>query len=144
MAIQIQNVAMKAPTSEQSDWARDSRLRVAETYREWTAEGPLDFAPMLALIEHVGKSGHASLLSAGTSLHHLIIAAAADVRSPNNLAEDAPSICITQLAKEFEFRDARGRRRKCLFDRAADLLDVHLIRLSMQADSDTAGTLPLN
>lgn len=125
---------MNPPTADQAKWAVESWDYVSQTYEEWTRAGFHDFRPMLRLIGHIRTSCDVASLSAGTSLAHLLVASAAHVESPNNLADSAPVICVTQRELEFEFRDAKGRRRKCPFDQGPSVFDTQLVRLGMMVE----------
>lgn len=125
---------MNSPTPDQAKWAADSWSYVSQTYDEWTRDGFHDFTPMLRLIDHIRTSCDVASLSAGTSLAHFLVASAAHVESPNNLADAAPVICVTQCETEFEFRDAKGRPRKCPFDQGPSVFDTQLVRLGMMVD----------
>lgn len=119
-------------TDEQKVWAEELTNYTVQCFEEWTREGYGDYKPMLQLIEHIRTTYVHQELSLGKSLDRLVVAAARHVACPNQLMDSAPSIDVQQLEFEFHFRDVRGRRRPCPFERVIELFDVQMIRFGIQ------------
>jgi hypothetical protein len=125
---------MKPSTTKQRQWAADGLAYTIRCYEEWTREGLADFTPMLRLLDHIRSLTDIDSLSSWTSLVHLSVASASHVMTQYNLTDGAPCLSVTQEDNEFAFIDASSKRRKCPFENAADVFDVHLVRLKMHVD----------
>lgn len=129
---------MKAPTDEQSAWAKQAFEYTRDFFRESNDAGLGDFTPMLRLLDHLRNHTSFGCLSVWKSMYSLSISAAAHVYRPHSLITNAPTIGILQLPFEFQFRIRNEGKRRCSFENATDVLDNQLISLSMLCtDFDT-------
>lgn len=126
---------MKAPTAEQVAWAAQAFEYTREFFREVADCEHADFTPMLTLLDHLRAESSFGYLSVFKSLYWLSIASAAHVDRPFSLIPGAPSIGILQLPAEFEFRSCDGKKRRCSFDDATEVLDNKLVALSIMCEN---------